>query len=179
MYGVHEMGYPVPVASIGVGMVGLVAAVMVYFLLRWRGWGRVRAALAVAAGWMYLAVLAIGLSPSSNSAVVGSCAIGEIDMLGWLDGDQRLLNVLMYLLLTVFGLLAADTLRLRVMVLVVLTGTPPLVEGLGRSCDVHDVLDNWVGVFVGAMIAGFVLFIVRSRSRRSITSPATDGACET
>lgn len=182
MFGVHVMGYRVPFTAMLAGVVGLVIATALYFGLRRCGWRRGRATLTAAAVWMYLAVLAIALSPSSsNAVVVGSCAIGEIDMLGWLHDDQRLLNVLMYVPLTVIGLLAAATMRRRIIVLVLLAVTPPVVEGLqsssliGRSCDVHDVVDNWVGVLGGAVIAGFVLLLTRGRLRDSTTHPTSNG----
>jgi VanZ family protein len=152
----HVLGYRVATAVVIVSVMGAVVGAAVAIRRRARSGPLVAVAWGMLV-WTVLIVGAVTLAPSDSEGRAAGCGLLWSRLLvGWLSDDARLLNSLMYVPI---GLLVAILVRSGKAVLVFgALVTPVLIEGLqslevvGRSCDAADVVDNWTGLAIGALL---------------------------
>jgi hypothetical protein len=116
-------------------------------------------------------VLAATLSPTAHRlGQIGQCGT-QLTTTGGLTSIQGLLNVVLFVpaaaMLTLAGVRAADGITAGVGMSAAVEAVQALVPQLGRSCQLHDLIANTLGAFVGvAMAAGLQTL---SRGRRLMT----------
>ncbi len=134
-------------------------------LARTQGLPPVRTGLLVAA---VLLPLAITLTPSAGPGSGGPNCISDIRPYRWWgQGGEELANMAMLL---PFGLLAplllgrwsVPLLLLGACLPVGVEGVQYLVPGLGRSCDVTDLLLNSIGLAVGVVVGTALRLLTRA-----------------
>lgn len=165
----HVLGYRVEEAVLVVAAVGAVAAVAVFAVLVGRGVGALRSAAVASLAWSVAVVSAVSLAPDVDRFDQGTCSLRLVLAPAPWSDDQRLLNVLMYVPLGFLAVVVAKRWTSRLVAVGVLLAALIAVEWLqrtsviGRSCDLNDVIDNWLGVLVGAGVGAVVAAIAAAR----------------
>lgn len=155
----------VVVAAIGTVAAGVLAAVWISRgRPKWRSLGQ--AALL----WVVVAIAGVSLEPDSGRDGAGTCSFA-LDLDPAFVLNQRTLNLALYVPLGLLSVLVARTTRQRIAAIAAAAALPVVFELLqatrlvGRSCDIVDVVDNWVGIGVGALIGALVAIILKRPTR--------------
>jgi hypothetical protein len=119
-------------------------------------------------------VLAATLSPTAHRlAQIGQCGT-HLTTTGGLTSLQGLLNVLLFVpaagLLAVASGRPSDGIAAGIGMSAGVEAIQALIPQLGRSCQLHDLIANSVGVFCGVGMAVGLRTLTRS-SRRLVTGP--------
>jgi VanZ family protein len=169
---VHILGYRVQAAVVFVAVVGLVVALVACLTLVRRGTSWRQAVTVSLLAWTVAVMLAVSLAPDVGREAAGSCSFDLRAQPPW-TSDQRLLNVLMYVPVGFLAVLAVGGRRSRAIAVVAgvlaLAAVVELVQQVhlvGRSCDVADMVDNWIGAALGASIGMGVALVDRRTQRR-------------
>lgn len=126
-------------------------------------------------------VLAATLSPTAHGfGQIGQCGT-YLTTTGGLTSIQGLLNVLLFVpaagMLTLAGGRPADGIAAGIGMSAAVEAIQALVPQLGRSCQLHDLIANTLGVFAGVGLAAGLQNLTRGRRlviARSVAHAAVD-----
>lgn len=112
-------------------------------------------------------VIAATLSPTAHRlAGIGQCGT-HLTTTGGLTSIQGLLNVLLFVpaagMLTLASARPADGIAAGIGMSAAVEAIQALIPQLGRSCQLHDLIANTLGVFAGVGLAAGVQTITRAR----------------
>lgn len=167
----HVLGYRVPDMVVVGLLAGVVLGLVVAVVGSRRELGAVRLVGFSGLTALVSFVLSVTLAPSGRSYRSGCSLALPADVLSWSD-DQRMLNLLLFVPLGLFAVLAGANSRQRIFAPIVLIGLSAAIELLqstafvSRSCDATDLLDNGIGGIVGASLAALVVGACQSSATR-------------
>ncbi|MFV0526597.1 MAG: VanZ family protein [Acidimicrobiales bacterium] len=176
----HILGYRVPELVVVGILAGLALGLAVGLLAHRRGPGATRLLGLSGLTFFVAFVLSVTLAPSGRSFSSSCSLVLPADTLSWSD-DQRMLNLLLFVPLGLFAVLAVADRGQRVAVPIALVGLSAAVEVLqntafvARSCDLTDLFDNGVGSVAGAALGALVvggLSLIDYQGRRTQPVPS-------